>query len=179
MPMYHCKDINDSTLYINTMQKMYVLKIKSHSYTSQKLTRRKDSLEKTDLREKTKEEVWKVLTPEYTSSDESEYEDNPDTNESELVRYNLKQLPWQRSKLKLIKKHLDNVYYKSMPRRTKAMLVPRHREGLVSSRAIPENAFAWAARKTNSPTTCSSINTSNGSFSPLSSTPLPPQKKQV
>ncbi|KAK3748058.1 hypothetical protein QZH41_004202 [Actinostola sp. cb2023] len=59
----------------------------------EKLSRRKGALKKVAWNEATKKEASMALTLECTSSDESEYEESSDTEEPELVRYQIKPLP--------------------------------------------------------------------------------------
>ena len=91
------------------------------------------------------------LTLEYTSSDESDYEENSDTEEMELKAYEVKALPWQRSTLTNLKNKLDGIYVKSLSKRSRELLVPRKRGELISNRELPQNIVPWAARSTSTP----------------------------
>ena len=106
-------------------------------------------MKKVAWNEATKKEASMALTLECTSSDESEYEESSDTEEPELVRYKIKPLPWQRSRLSSMKTELDNIYFKSLSRRTKAMLVPRKRGRVFSTRDMPDEIISWAMRQPN------------------------------
>lgn len=127
--------------------------------------------------ESTKAEVEKVLTPDYTSSDKSEYELCEDDGENYLARYQVKSLTWQRSRLTNAKSQLDKAYFKSLPKRTMGMLVPRRRGSLKSSKEIPEDEIAWAVRRLALSTVSNnSSNSSSLSFSPPKKTSTPISK---
>ena len=105
------------------------------------------TLEKTDLSDDAKRETREVLTMEYTSSDESEREQNSDSEERmEVTKYVVKKLRWQRTKLTNIKTTLDNLHIRSLSKRTRRMRVPRVIGKAVSTRPLPENTVEWAVR---------------------------------
>ena len=118
---------------------------------SQKLGHRLSALESTDWTELTKSEMREVLIPDYTSSDESVYECQSDSEQVELVCYKTKHLPWERTRLTKAKKDLDTVYEKSLPRRVRQSRVPRQAHDKASERPLPVNFIEWAARRTPAP----------------------------
>ena len=105
-------------------------------------------MENVDWTATTKEEVREVLTPEYTSSDESAYERESDSESPQLVCYKVKHLPWERTRLTKAKKALDSVYEKGLSRRVQQSLVQRELHEEVSSRDTPINFVEWAVRRT-------------------------------
>lgn len=105
------------------------------------------ALECVDWTATTKEEVQEVLTPEYTSSDESSYESGSDSESRELVCYQVKHLSWERTRLTKAKKALDTVYEKSLSQRVRQSLVPRELHEEMSSRDVPVNFVEWAVRR--------------------------------
>ena len=85
----------------------------------QKLGHRLYALENTGWTELTKNEMRQVLTLEYTSSDESCYECESDSEEVELTCYKTEHLPWERARLTKAKKDLDMTYEKRLTRRVR------------------------------------------------------------
>ena len=114
----------------------------------QKLGHRLCALENTGWTELTKNEMRQVLTLEYTSSDESCYECESDSEEVELICYKTKHLPWERARLTKAKKDLDVTYEKRLTRRVCQSRVPRELHSKASDRPIPLNFIEWAARRT-------------------------------
>ena len=135
---------------------------------SQKLEHRIKALEKTTWGDQTKNEVRQVLTAEYTSSDESNYEDDSDCDGVQLTSYKVKHLPWERTKLANAKKILDEIYVKSLSARVRRSRVPRIEHPLASERDIPQNLVGWAVRRP-APSASDSSSFSGGPLS--SSTP--------
>ena len=113
----------------------------------QKLEHRISALDKTDWSEATKDEVREVLTLEYTSSDESCYENDSDSGGVELTCYQVKHLPWERKRLTKTKKSLDAIYEKGLTRRVKQSRLPRMEHEHMSKREEPENFVEWAVRR--------------------------------
>ena len=66
-----------------------------------------------------------MMTVEYTSSDESSYEPDCDSEVPQLQNYKVKHLKWEHARLTSVKQTLDNIYLKSLPRRIRQSLVPR------------------------------------------------------
>ena len=84
---------------------------------------------------------------EYTSSDESTYEEDSDREEAQLTAYRVKHLPWERTKLTNAKTILDEIYRKSLSARVRRSLVPRISHSVDSKRDIPRNVVGWAVRR--------------------------------
>jgi len=112
-----------------------------------KLGHRLSSLAKIDWSEQTKEEVKAALTLEYTSSDESSYEQDSDTEVPQLQCYQVKHLKWERARVTTIKQSLDEVYMKSLPKRIRQSLVRRVQHTVDSERELPSNELEWAMRR--------------------------------
>lgn len=113
----------------------------------QKLGHRLSALSKTTWSEQTKDEIKRVLTVEYTSSDESSYEPDSDSEVPQLQSYKVKHLKWERTRLTNVKQTLDNIYLKSLPRRIRQSLVPRVSHLQESERKIPLIVIDWAVRQ--------------------------------
>ena len=113
----------------------------------QKLGHRISALNKTTWSEQTKDEVKQALTVEYTSSDESLYEPDSDSEVPQLQNYKVKHLTWECARLTSVKQILDDIYVKSLPRRIHQSLVPRVPHSQESDREIPLNVRDWAVRK--------------------------------
>ena len=91
----------------------------------QKRDHRLTALAKTDWTPTVKDEVQEVLNLAYTSSDESSYEYDSDSERRVLASYKTKHLPWERTRLTKVKKCLDAVYEKGLTRRVRQSRVPR------------------------------------------------------
>ena len=87
------------------------------------------------------------MTLEYTSSDESSYEPDSDSEAPQLQCYLVKHLRWERARLTNIKQSLDEVYLKSLPRRIRQALVKRVPHSVESDRELPSNELEWAVRR--------------------------------
>ena len=88
-----------------------------------------------------------VLTLEYTSSDESDYNSpSEDEGEPQLVAYKIKRLSWERTQLAKAKKALDELHWKSLSKRARNFTVPRINHPQPSLRPIPINPLPWAVR---------------------------------
>ena len=109
------------------------------------------ALEKINWTEETKAKARSVLIPNYTSSDESEYseeEDGEQTNTRQiLTKYLTKRLPWQRSTLTNIKEQLDKAYESTLSWHIRNARVPRGVHDRPSDRPIPEDPISWAVRQ--------------------------------
>ncbi|XP_015778802.1 PREDICTED: uncharacterized protein LOC107356693 [Acropora digitifera] len=68
------------------------------------------ALAKTDWTPTAKDEVREVLNLAYTSSDESSYEYDSDSERRFLACYKTNHLPWKRTRLTKVKKYLDAVH---------------------------------------------------------------------
>ena len=112
----------------------------------QKLGHRLSALYKTTWSEQTKDEIKQVMTVEYTSSDESSYEPDSDSEVPQLQNYKVKHLKWERARLKSVKQTLDNIYFKSLPRRIRQSLVPRVPHSQESDREMPLNGSLYLCR---------------------------------
>ena len=110
-----------------------------------------------------------MLTMDYTSSDESSYEENSDREEDELTAYKVKHLPWERTRLTNAKIILDDIYEKSLSARVHCSLVPRIPHPEQSDRGIPENVVDWAVRTT-TPAARGGLTSASSSSSSRSST---------
>lgn len=96
--------------------------------------------------ERTKETIIKVLTPEYTSSDESDATEDEDGQQ--VVRaYLVKTLPWERSALKRAKKQLDRAHLRKLTPRARGLLLERRAHPEPSTRPPPSQVFDWAVRQ--------------------------------
>ena len=113
----------------------------------QKQDHRLAALTKTDGTPTAKDEVREVLNLAYTSSDESSYEYDSDSERRVLACYKTKHLPWERTRLTKVKKCLDAVYEKGLTRRVWQSRVPRELHEEHSDRDLPEHFVEWAVRK--------------------------------
>ena len=112
----------------------------------QKLGHRLSALNKTTWSEQTKDEIKQVMTVEYTSSDESSYEPDSDSEVPQLQNYKVKHLKLERARLTSVKQTLDNIYFKSLPRRIRQLLVPRVPHSQESDREMPLNGSLYLCR---------------------------------
>ena len=87
----------------------------------------------------------KVLTKEYTSSDESDMSED-ESGTLTLKGYIKKKLPWEKQALEKVKLQLDAEYLESLPARSRRGLLPRRVHTVPSSRQLPHNAPTWAVR---------------------------------
>lgn len=105
------------------------------------------ALAKIDWTPTVKDEVREVLNLAYTSSDESSYEYDSDSERRVLACYKTKHLPWERTRLTKVKKCLDAVYEKGLTRRVRQSRVPRELHEEHSDRDSPEHFVEWAVRR--------------------------------
>lgn len=82
----------------------------------------------------------KVLTEDYMSSEDSEY----DEHTKELKHYLVKDLAWESSKLTKRKKKLDKIHKKSQSERSLKRSLKRVRDKTLSLRPKPDDCPAWA-----------------------------------
>ena len=116
----------------------------------QKRDHRLAALAKTDWTPTAKDEVREVFNLAYTSSDESSYEYESDSERRVLACYKTTDLPWERTRLTKVKKCLDAVYEKGLTRRVRQSLVPRelHEEhSEICQNILPEHFVQWAVRR--------------------------------
>ena len=91
--------------------------------------------------------IAKVLTWDYTSSDESDVSE--DENEFTCLKgYVVKKLSWEKTTLCNAKKALDDAYIKSLPPRVRANVLERRVHHTPSKRGPPPDALQWAVRIT-------------------------------
>ena len=81
------------------------------------------------------------------SSEESEFEDVEDAGctTKRLRCYKVRRLPWERSKLRAIKRKLDEAHFNLVSKHGRGMMKERV-AGNPSTRPVPENAPEWAVR---------------------------------
>ena len=113
----------------------------------QKRDHRLCALAKIDWTPAVKDEVREVLNLAYTSSDESSYEYDSNSERMVLASYKTKHLPWERTRLTKVKKSLDTVYEKGLTRRVRQSRVPRELHEEHSDRDWPEHFVEWAVRR--------------------------------
>ena len=93
------------------------------------------------------DKISKILTKEFMSSEESDYEEKMDENgqtKRKKIGFIVKELPWQRTKLRKLKSKLDDIHLKSLSPQAQAMTLKRVC-GEPSNRAPPTGP-AWAVR---------------------------------
>lgn len=103
-----------------------------------------------DWNDEKKEHGKKVLTIEYTSSDESEVSD--DENGPERERFLTKGLAWESSTLRDFKDILDLKYKKSLKPHVRNFQTERVVSERVSARGPPPFAPKWALKSTSGST---------------------------
>ena len=120
------------------------------------MSNRLHAIEGTDWNEESKEKARAILSDKaYHSSEHSESDDpdqdvddadnsGPSAKKRKIV---VQVLPWQRSRLKLMKKQLDEQHIKGLSSRAKGMRSERDRSGQ-STREPPLSAskYDWAVR---------------------------------
>ena len=97
------------------------------------------------------DQIRQVLTRDFMSSEESEYEEEANRNgqlNRKKVGFTVKELPWERSKLKKLKVKLDQAYFRSLSAQAQAMTLERS-TGALSTRPAPAGP-AWAVRGSDS-----------------------------
>lgn len=89
-----------------------------------------------------KTEINKILTPDYMSSEESEYED--DKEDKKLICYKVKHLEWEDKKVKDLKESLykDFEIYE-VKSRYHYDGIQRINSDILSERPIPKDAPTW------------------------------------
>ena len=97
--------------------------------------------------EERKATIAKVLTWDYTSSDESDMSED-ENGLTCLKGYVVKKLSWEKTTLRNAKKALDDAYIKSLPPRVRANVLERRVHHTPSKRGPPPDALQWAVRIT-------------------------------
>ena len=110
----------------------------------QKRDHRVAALANTDWTPTVKDEVREILNLAYTSSDESSYKYDSDSECRVLASYKTKHLPREQTRLTKVKKCLDAVYEKGLIRRVRQSCVPRELHEEHSDRDFPEHFVEWA-----------------------------------
>ena len=103
------------------------------------------SLESTNWNEEVKQKVGILMKEkDYYSSEYSDSGDDSDTSKRKIIVH---QLPWQRTRLTTIEKHLDEQHMSILSRRAKSMVAKRTK-GSHSKRQLPAGAHkhSWAVR---------------------------------
>ena len=95
--------------------------------------------------EERKAAIAKVLTWDYTSSDESDMSED-ENGLTCLKGYIVKKLSWEKTTLRKAKKALDDAYIKSLPLRVRANVLERRVHHTPSKRGPPPDAIQWAVR---------------------------------
>ena len=95
--------------------------------------------------EERKAAIAKVLTWDYTSSDESDMSED-ENGLTCLKGYIVKKLSWEKTTLHKAKKALDDAYIKSLPPRVRANVLERRIHHTPSKRGPPPDAIQWAVR---------------------------------
>lgn len=102
---------------------------------------------KPTMREDNANKMQEILTRDFMSSEESEYEDarcDDGTVTRRKVRFVVRELPWERTKLKKIKKVLDDEHKRKLSPHALSMTKPRE-VGAPSDRVKPTGPM-WAVR---------------------------------
>ena len=95
------------------------------------------------------EKMNTILSKEYMSSEESEYEDVQQNGVAtrKLKCYRVRRLPWERKKMRRMKERMDCAYLKSLNDHAKGMMKKR-KDGEPSLRSCPTGP-SWAVRAGN------------------------------
>ena len=98
------------------------------------------------LEEASFKRVEEVITKEFMSSEESEFEDVEENGKvvKKLKCYRVRRLAWERTKLKAVKRKVDEAYLSTLSTHARGMVKER-KEGVASSRAQPKGP-TWAVR---------------------------------
>ena len=112
------------------------------------------ALERIEWTETAKTEIMKVLTIEYTSSDESVMSEDEENGGAFVSRYEVKHLPWERSRLTNVKKQLNKTYRLSLTKRVRNATITRTEHATPSSRPPPEDPVQWAVRSSSQRSIC-------------------------
>ena len=95
--------------------------------------------------ESKKAAIYKAMTVQYTSSDESDLSED-ENGAMQLKGYQVKKLPWERSALTTVKKTLDEAYLKTLHPRLRANILERSLHARPSTRSPPVDPLDWAVR---------------------------------
>ena len=104
------------------------------------------------LKESNAEKMQQILTREFMSSEESDHEDvrcDDGTVRTKKKGFVVRELPWERTKLKKIKKLLDDEHLKTLSPHALSMIMPRV-IGEPSQRSRP-SCPVWAVRENELP----------------------------
>ena len=96
--------------------------------------------------ENKKENCRKLITFDYTSSDESELSE--DENGCNIKRFVVKRLPWEGAQLRELKDILDRTYKQSLPLHMRNFQTERVVSERCSLRGAPVDAPRWALAPT-------------------------------
>ena len=88
-----------------------------------------------------------ILVQEAMSSEESCYEGEGE--DRRVVKYARKELTWESTKVKKIKKKLDKAYEKRLSKRAKERILPRIDAEEPSGREAPDGVPEWAIKENN------------------------------
>ena len=124
--------------------------------------------------------IFKAMTAQYTSSDESDLSED-ENGVMQLKGYRVRKLPWERSALTTVKKSLDEAYLKTLHPRLRANILERSPHPRPSTRGRPVDPLDWAVRPAaigtpapRLPTgSASGTSTSVSATLPCTSSPLP------
>lgn len=88
-----------------------------------------------------------ILERDFMSSEDSDYEEREEDGavKRTLVGYKVKRLPWERKKMRVLKKKMDNAYFESLSKHSRGMIKER-KDGQDSLRPCPSGP-EWAVRK--------------------------------
>lgn len=89
----------------------------------------------------------RIVEKEFVSSEESEYEEIQENGAvvRRLKGFKVRKLPWERKKMKTLKKKLDEAYLGSLTKHARGMFKDRV-NGVDSTRPCPDGPD-WAVRK--------------------------------
>ena len=127
---------------------IYRISLKFSSFfLIQKLQRRIEVLQKMEMDQDAFSKMNKLLSQknasEFMSSEES---DNEDIEETGPKRRITKPLPWERKKLRKLKKKLDNYYFSNLTESQKRTIGKQVRGKVMSQRVPPKHFPEWAVK---------------------------------
>ena len=105
-----------------------------------------EALKLAQLQESSVQKMDTILTKEFMSSEQSEFEDVEENEEMirKLRGYRVRTLPWERTRLQMMKEQLDEAYEKTMSRHARGM-VKYGVDGASLDRPAPQGED-WAVR---------------------------------
>ena len=100
-----------------------------------------------ELERKCVDKMKGILSKEYMSSEESEYEEVEQNGviTRKFKCYRIRRLSWERKKLKKMKERMDTAYMNSLSNHAKGMIKQRE-DGETSSRPCPPGP-SWAVKE--------------------------------